>query len=145
MRPIHLVYIVITTLLLSCKKDEADPVAPIIKFVSITTTQVESFNNEVKVVFSYEDYQGDLGNEDPDILSVRVKDSRLASPDLYHIPPMTPNSQELRIKGEYELALETLFLIGNGNSETATFTIEVRDRAGNWSNSIQTPTVTITP
>lgn len=129
----------------SCKKEDPDPVAPIIKFVSISNTEVPSFNNQVKIVFSYEDFQGDLGNEDPDIRSLRVKDSRLSAPDQYHIPPMTPNSEELRIKGEYELTLETLFLIGNGNSEIATFTIEVRDRAGNWSNSIESPPVTITP
>jgi hypothetical protein len=143
MRKISLLIIVV--LGLACKKDEPDPVAPILTYVSTSDTQVESFNNQVRVVFSYEDFQGDLGNEDPDILSLRIKDARLQNPDLYHIPPMTPNNEELRIKGNYEVVLNTIFLLGNGASETTKFSIQVRDRAGNWSNTIETSVITITP
>jgi hypothetical protein len=130
-------------LCIGCKKDQEDPLAPKIEFVSISETEVVSFNNEVYITIRYEDQQGDLGNEDPDILSLRVKDARLADPDLYHVPPMTPNGEALNIKGEYRVKLNTLFLLGTGSLETTSFQLQIRDRAGNWSNTIETTSINI--
>jgi len=128
---------------ISCKKDEDKPVAPIIAFQSISVSTVEQFNNNPIVKFTYEDYQGDLGETDPDNYSLRVKDSRLGDFDWYHIPPMTPDLKELHIKGSYTLELPSLFLLGSGTQENTQLTIQIRDRAGNWSNIINTPNVLV--
>ncbi len=133
----------VITIGMGCKKDEADPVAPIITFDSISATTVEQFNNTIQIGILYEDYQGDLGRQDPDDYSLRVRDARLSDYDWYHIPPMTPNDQELHIKGKYLLELDPLFLMGTGTQESTTITIQVQDRAGNWSNSIVTPVVLV--
>jgi hypothetical protein len=131
-------------LLWSCKKDEsADPAAPVIAFKSISHTEVEEFSNSVIITFTFEDFQGDIGFNDNDQLSLKVKDSRLDAEDWYHVPPMTPNLQELHIKGEYSVELNSLFLLGNGAHETTTFTLQLRDRQGNWSNQIVSPDVLI--
>jgi hypothetical protein len=127
----------------SCKKKDTDPVIPSISFVSISDNTVEQFNNSIRVTFDYEDWQGDLGETDPDNYSLRVKDSRLTGFDWYHIPPMTPDLQELHIKGTYLLELNPLFLMGNGTQESTTLTIQIRDRAGNWSNEITTPLIAV--
>lgn len=124
------------------KEPELDPV-PQITFVSISETEVISFTNTIEVVFSYADQDGDLGTVDPDAGSLRVKDSRLPEPDWYHIPPMTPELQALQIEGTYTVQLNPLFILGNGELEVASFTLQLRDRAGNWSNSITTPEVRI--
>jgi hypothetical protein len=129
----------------SCKKEEEDPIAPVLEFKSISSTSVVQFDNSIVVTFGYEDYQGDLGHQDPDIVSLRVKDARLDEADMYHIPPMTPEEQELHIKGTYSVNLNHVFLLGNGASETTKFTIQIQDRAGNWSNEVVTPVVTIEP
>jgi len=128
----------------SCKKEDEKPIAPIIEFKSISQNEVAQFNNEISITFSYEDHQGDLGQTDPDIYSVRIKDDRLLNYDWYHISPMTPELQEMHIKGNYVLQLTPLFLLGSGGTETTRFTIQLRDRAGNWSNQIVSPVVTIT-
>ncbi len=128
----------------SCKKEDEKPVAPIIEFKSISGNEVVQFNNEISITFSYEDHQGDLGQDDPDIYSLRIKDDRLLNYDWYHIPPMTPDLQEMHLKGNYVVQLTPLFLLGSGGSETTRFTIQIRDRAGNWSNQIVSPIVTIT-
>lgn len=132
-----------SVVLFSCKKEEEKPAAPIIEFKSISGTEVEQFNNNLIMTISYEDYQGDLGNADPDVLTLRVKDARLSDFDWYHVPPMTPDNQELHIKGNYAIELDPLFLMGNGTQEQTTFSIEIRDRAGNWSNAVKTPNVLI--
>lgn len=129
----------------SCKKEEEDPIAPVLEFKSISSTSVVQFDNEIVVTFGFEDYQGDLGHQDPDVVSLRVKDARLDEADMYHIPPMTPEQQELHITGTYSVNLNHVFLLGNGESETTKFTIQIQDRAGNWSNEVVTPVVTIEP
>jgi hypothetical protein len=126
-----------------CKKDEPKPAAPVIAFKSISATQVVPFENTLRITFTYEDHQGDLGDSDPDAYALRIKDDRLAGFDWYHVPPMTPGMQELHIRGEYAVELDPLFLLGNGGTETTRFTLQLRDRAGNWSNQVTTPTVTI--
>jgi len=120
-------------------------VAPVLEFKEISSTSVVQFDNSIVVTFGYEDYQGDLGHQDPDIVSLRVKDARLSDADMYHIPPMTPEQQELHIKGTFSVNLNHVFLLGNGASETTKFTIQIQDRAGNWSNEVVTPIVTIEP
>lgn len=129
-------------LFFACKKEDY-PTVPVIEYKSISSTEVTQFSNTVTVRFSYEDFQGDLGNDNADINSLRIKDDRLADYDWYHVPPMTPDNQPLHIKGTYTLELHPLFLLGNGGDETTRFKIQIRDRAGNWSNEIVTPVVTI--
>lgn len=129
-----------------CKKDSSnDPVKPELKLVSVSATNVAEFDNAIEIVFSYEDYQGDLGSSDPDALQLSVKDSRLENADGYHIPPMTPKEKELHIKGNYTLTLRPLFRLGDTGNETTNLTLTITDRAGNVSNAIETGTITITP
>jgi len=127
----------------SCKKKEEIPTNPVISFKSISASEVEQFNNHVVIQFEYEDWQGDLGEPDPDAYSLSVKDSRLSAPDWFHIPPMTPDLQELHIKGIYSVELPPLFLLGNGSQETTVLSLQLTDRAGNISNLITTPIVLI--
>tara|TARA_B100000767_G_C19769693_1_gene539305 strand:+ start:3323 stop:3769 length:447 start_codon:yes stop_codon:yes gene_type:complete len=126
----------------SCKKDEPSPF-PEIEFVSISQTQVAEFENQLEVIISYSDVNGDLGTVNADDLTLRVKDSRLGDFDWYHVPPLTPNSEEIEIQGVFSVQLNPLFLLGNGVEESTNFTLQLKDRAENWSNQITTPTVII--
>ena len=126
----------------SCKKEEPSPF-PEIEFVSISETEVVEFENQLEVIISYSDFNGDLGTIDADDLTLRVKDSRLGDFDWYHVPPLTPNSEELEIEGVFSVQLNPLFLLGNGVEESTNFTFQLKDRAENWSNQITTPTVII--
>lgn len=128
----------------SCKKKSEDPEAPTIGFVSVSATEVVQYDNELKIVINYEDFQGDLGNSNPDVYGLSVKDARLAVADWYHVPPMTPDDKELHIKGNYTITLRPMFLMGNGANETTKLTIQMTDKAGNKSNVIETPQITIT-
>ena len=84
-----------------------------------------------------------MGTIDADDLTLRVKDSRLGDFDWYHVPPLTPNSEELEIEGVFSVQLNPLFLLGNGVEESTNFTFQLKDQAENWSNQITTPTVII--
>ncbi len=139
-----LMFLFIILLFISCKKKEdVDPLAPIIALSSVSASTIEQFNNSVQIIFSYEDYQGDLGEQDPDDYSLRVLDARLGDYDWFHIPPMTPEENILHIKGSYVLTLDPLFILGSGTQESTSFQVQLQDRAGNWSNIIETPVVLI--
>jgi hypothetical protein len=127
-----------------CKKDDDETsTIPEIEFVSISHSQVVAFENFVEITFSYKDLDGDIGYQDPDVYALRVKDDRLKSFDWYHIPPLTPENEPLQVEGQFSVELSPLFLLGNGSQESTKFTLQVQDRAGNWSNQIITPVVLI--
>ncbi len=126
-----------------CKKTSTLPVEPSIELVSIGPTNVQQFRDVVTLKFKYKDGDGDVGEVDPDVPSLRVKDSRLSAPDLYHIPPLTPDQQTLMIQGEIDIPLNGLFLIGNGSQEVLTYSIVLVDRAGHYSNELVSPQITV--
>jgi hypothetical protein len=131
-------------LLMACTKEESrrDPV-PAIRLLDVNRTEVLQFVDTLEVLLYYEDGDGDLGNPDPDIPSLIVKDARLERPDSFHVPPLAPIGARIPIQGELRVRLPHLFLLGNGNTETTHFRIRFVDRAGNESNEIQTPNIRI--
>ena len=143
----HILPFALLTLLLftTCKKEDfVDPV-PKIEIQSVVPTTVAEFQDEVIVKLSYEDQDGDIGHSDADSLLLFVQDSRLTVPDLYHIPPVSPEGDSLNVFGTISVELTAPFLLGNGGNESITYSIWLRDRAGNYSNTVETETITITP
>lgn len=129
----------------SCKKASIvkKPAEPLIAIVSTDPVNILQFEEAVALVLRYEDGDGDLGHPDPDSLLLEVRDARLLFPDYYFVPPLAPLGSEVPIEGELEFRLNGTFLFGNGATEQTTYSIRMRDRKGNWSNSVITPTITI--
>jgi hypothetical protein len=130
--------------LYSCKKKEKtlDPV-PVIELVNVTPTNIAQFKDSVLVTIKYKDNNGDIGDQSPDEYSLSVKDSRLAVADWYHVQPLAPLGHELKFEGNIQVKINTMFLLGNGKQENSTLSIKLKDRAGHWSNEINTPAITI--
>ncbi len=139
--------ILILPLLAACTKvtqtSVGDPV-PVIRFVKVGSTNIKQFKDSVNITFTYEDGDGDLGYQNADINSLEVKDSRLQKPDMYYVAPLAPVDSKVHISGQLTMKLKNLFLIGTGNIEKTTLQVRIQDRAGNWSNIIITPEITIT-
>lgn len=134
----------IIVLAMSCKTDDEEVIFyPEIAFVTMSNNDVVEFDNEVSITFSYLDGDGDIGYADPDTYSLKIKDGRLEDYDWFHIPPLTPDNLPLEIDGNFTVNLPPLFLLGNGGDETTSFTFQLQDRAGNWSNQVITPEVLI--
>jgi hypothetical protein len=144
MRILISISVLIWCLVISCSKEEILDNSPAIEFRSISDEIVVSFDNQVSITIDYQDINGDIGYQDPDIYSLRVKDARLQEYDWYHIPPITPEQQELQVEGTFSVNLNSLFLLGNSDQEVTSFTIQLKDREGNWSNQIVSPEILIT-
>jgi hypothetical protein len=131
-------------LLLSCKKDdEAYSDIPAIEFVSLTPSSASEFSKDIKLIISYKDGDGDIGTEDPDEYTLLIHDSRLPATDEYHIQPLTPPNSKIQIEGELKINLAGLFVLGTDSTESTTFSIKLKDRAGNWSNEVTTSSITV--
>jgi len=126
-----------------CKKEEEEPKPPIIELVEITPLSLVQYEESVYITLKYNDLDGDIGYEDPDEYSLKIKDNRLAHPDWYHVPPLSPIGSNVAIEGNLTVKINTLFLLGNGAQEQTSFGIQLKDRTGNWSEEITTPQVLI--
>lgn len=146
MRLNSIIFCLSILLMQACKKEEekAGPNSPpLISIAEVSADTITEFQDSLLIILNYEDVQGNLGNPNPDILDLEVKDSRLASPDMYHVKPLAPEGYTLHIKGSLRIKINTLFLLGTGNAETTRFTIRLRDRDGLWSEPAETEMVTI--
>lgn len=128
----------------SCKKDAETSNVPVIKLISVSSTTVKQFTDSLSITFEYTDGDGDIGNINPDENNLQIKDKRLAKADYYFVKPLAPPNSDIKIKGNLVVQLKNTFLLGTTNSEVTTFELKLRDRKGNWSNTILTPNITIT-
>lgn len=127
----------------ACKKDiPVDPV-PFLKIEEVSPTATNQFQENIIVLLTYQDQDGDLGFPQPDSFALEVLDSRLSTPDYYHVQPVAPLDQELSVRGSITLEINSPFILGNGTQEVFSYTIRIKDRAGNWSNSVVTPDITV--
>ncbi len=139
-----LVFLVLGITLCGCTKStEAFDEVPKISLVSVSATDIVQQQDMLTVTIYYEDGDGDLGSDDPDFNPVRVHDSRLEFPDYYFLPPLAPLDHSIPIQGTLDIDIFPIILLGNGQTETAVFSISIQDRAGNESNTIKTPEITI--
>jgi hypothetical protein len=139
--------LVFGTILLAsaCKKEETLPAqaAPVIGILSITPDTLVQYQDSVVIKIQYEDPNGDLGSIDPDKHDLEIKDSRLQFADTYHVKPLSPEGYSLFIRGTLSVTLPSMFLLGNGNLEQVTFSIRMRDRAGQWSSEVDSDPIFI--
>lgn len=146
---IRLYYLVIFSILLftNCKKDDelsSNSKVPFIKILDVSSTTVLQFKDSLVIRFEYSDGDGDIGEINPDQNDLQIKDKRLSKADYYFVKPLSPPGADIKTKGIIAVQMKNTFLLGTANSETTTFELKLKDRAGNWSNSIISPTITIT-
>ncbi len=140
------VFIALVLFSIGCTKNKiikGDP-KPSISFNRFTKNVIAEFDDSVYLYINYTDGDGDLGEINPDINALEIKDSRLPKPDYYFVAPLAPIDAQITITGQLRIQLKSLFLIGTGNTEIASFDIRIKDRAGNWSNSVHSPDIRIT-
>ena len=127
-----------------CKKEEPVSNTPSIKFVSITPNPATKYQDEIKITIEYTDGNGDLGENTPDVKNLFCTDSRDNVTYEFRIPQLGPDNSNIIINGKLTFNLAPQgFVDDNNTSETATYSVYVKDRAGNQSNTVQTSALVI--
>ncbi|MBL7935249.1 MAG: hypothetical protein JNM51_05505 [Bacteroidia bacterium] len=131
----------------SCKKKKTtvnkDGI-PTIEFVSISPGTVTEFQDPITIRFSYIDYNGDIGENDPNKTNLMLRDNRNGVEYKMRIKQLAPSGSSIIIKGNLEVQLNNTLITNNSNSESVSYTLKIQDRAGNWSNEINTTAITVT-
>lgn len=136
------------TTITNIDNNPTDPISdiPSIELESVSATTVQEFKDSLVFSIKYIDGNGDLGSTNPDEHSIELVDNRdLSLIFTYHLSPRAPAGTDIIVKGTIDIVLNnTILLDANNNSETTTFSIRIKDEAGNWSNSVTTETIIIT-
>ena len=133
---------------ISCKKKDVLPISesPSIELLSVNDTEIKEFSDSLIFTVSYRDGDGDLGTESPDSTVIELIDNRDPQNLIfdYHLSPRSPNGAELIVQGQLQMVLKNIIILNSANtSETTTFSIRIKDRAQNWSNTVESGEVRI--
>jgi hypothetical protein len=121
-------------------------VVPEISLEDLSATEVMAYEDSLSFLIKYTDGDGDLGDVDADIMSIEVADTRDVDNFIfkYHLSPRAPLDAEITITGTLEIVLQNIILLDTNNEqETTTFKLKIKDRAGNWSNEVETEVITV--
>lgn len=136
----------------SCGKDSStEPNPPIsdtpsIELISVSPGTIHQLADSLFFQIGYTDGDGDLGDYDADTLSLWITDNRFPLTQRFHISPLAPQGATIPITGILNVTLDGIILKDqSASSETATFTIKLKDRAGNWSNEVTSGNITVIP
>lgn len=134
----------------SCKKETGNEPLPEVSntpAIELSKTSATNINQFDDVIFTvkYTDGNGDLGETDPDTYSIFVTDKRDASIiHKFHLQPLAPLDKSLAIQGNLKINIENIILLDQSNTtENASFSIYIVDRAGNKSNTLNSPTIRV--
>lgn len=164
----NLKYIAISVLLStitlsSCVKEKSFPATPAIEFLYYSAYT----NDSADCVISFKDGDGDIGILSDDSSSPNDFRMKYLYKDLtdglfkpfdefpgtpvmdtliysYRVPNLTPDGQYKALDGEIRAKLRAAPIYYPLHT-IVKFEIKLRDRAGNWSNTVTTNEITITP
>jgi hypothetical protein len=129
----------------ACKKKDAEStVIPEIEFVSISPSTAVEYVNSITITFSYDDLDGDLGENNPNITNLFITDSRNNVTYNYRISQLAPDGSSIHIKGNLNAVIKNTAITDGSTSQSVTYSLYLKDRAGNTSNTITTSAITIT-
>lgn len=129
----------------ACKKDKIDLLDPIpnILNVSVSPGTVVEFRDSIVFEIEYRDGDGDLGENAPDARNLFVRDNRINIVESFRIRELDPSGSEIPITGKLKLVLDHTGITDGSNSQMLSYTVWLRDRAGNESEKIQTEEIEI--
>lgn len=128
----------------SCKKDEDGlSVVPQLTFESISPTSIEELGGPITFRISYQDGDGDLGENNPNVKNLFLQDQRNGITYEYRIQELAPQGADIAIIGTIDIVLNTTSITDGSNEQEVTFYIYAIDRAGNSSNTITSSPLTI--
>ncbi len=128
----------------SCKKDkEAISNTPEIKLIETSPTQIKEYKDKVVFNVYYKDGDGDIGENSDGIKNLFVTDSRNSITYEFRVKQLAPSGSSVSIEGNLMIELNTVAILNGSNSELVEYSIYLKDRAGNASNTVTTSGLTI--
>jgi len=117
---------------------------PVLTLKSVNQSTIDNYGDLIFTI-EYIDGDGDLGSEDADENVLFVVDDRDNITSGFHVRPLNPEANTRKIiTGIMEVNLDNVILLNDtSQSEQVRFTIYMYDQAGNKSNEVVSPIITI--
>ncbi len=131
--------------LFACKKDEDKLGVPKLSWVNYGPEMIQANTDSVYFEITYEDEDGDLGENDPSVFNLFLTDERIPLTYKFRINELTPNQMSLHIKGTLKLSLPNTVSINGSSPESVTYSLYVIDRSGHHSNLLTTSPLQVIP
>ena len=132
-----------SVIIVSCKKDNSISTTPEIAFVSVSPSVVKEYKDSIVFTISYRDGDGDLGENNADAKNLFLTDNRNGITYQFRISQLAPTGSSVAIKGNLNVVLNNTGITNATSSQTVSYNIYVKDRAGNQSNTITTSAITV--
>lgn len=128
-------------LLASCIKPPAYSEVPYLEFSEVNKTSFVQYDpDSLKVKIYFEDGDGDIGGADIDSLNMFWEDSRVPGYQVeFKIPFIELQGNHAAISGYINITRGISECINPVEVDTFYYSIQIMDRAGNFSNVIRTP------
>lgn len=133
-----------------CIKFKSFPPTPVITFKSMNVSEVKQGVTPIKILFNFTDGDGDIGltqqDTSKDVLILDVRRGAPSFPPIqydYRMPYVTPEGNNKSISGEVEISIPNTFCRPGLTVDTLRYNIQIKDRAGNKSNTIETPSLIV--
>lgn len=118
---------------------------PKITFVSISPSNAQAYADPISIIIAYEDGDGDLGENNANVTNLFVTDNRVGIEYPFRINQLGPTlDTKISIKGQLEILLPQTDITDSSKSQSVSYTLFVKDRAGHSSNTITTSAITVT-
>jgi hypothetical protein len=129
----------------SCKKEiDKWEATPEIEFISISPQSMQEYAQSIVITIKYKDGDGDLGQNNTDAPNTFVTDMRNGTLYTFRTQQLAPDNATIPITGQLNITIPTTWILSNANSESVSYTVYLKDRSGNQSNTITTSSVTLT-
>jgi len=117
--------------------------APQISLEEVGPEQVVALEDSIYMRIGFYDKDGDLGENFTDDKNLFVVDQRLNLAHEFRISNIVPGGTDVPIQGFLEWTIPRVYITNGNASQKVNYSIYVVDRAGNQSNILETPTITI--
>lgn len=134
-------YILIPLVLGACGGGRSE--APQISLEEVGPGSIAEYQDSIYMRISFYDKDGDLGENFTDDPNLFVIDNRLGIAHEFRISNIVPGGAEVSIQGELEWTINGVYITDNEASQIVDYDIYVVDRAGNQSNILTTPGISV--
>jgi hypothetical protein len=128
---------------LSCKKDSPLDEKPVISFVRIYPDTVKAFTDSIMVEITYEDGDGDIGENNAYVQNLFLTDQRNQLRYGFRVGRIAAEGSPA-IRGSLVVVMPYINLINAPGPESTSFTIVLSDRAGHTSNAVVSSPIVVT-
>lgn len=134
-------HILIPIVLAACGGGRSE--APQISLEEVGPGSIAEYQDSIYMRISFYDKDGDLGENFTDDPNLFVIDNRLGIAHEFRISNIVPGGAEVSIQGELEWTINGVYITDNETSQIVDYNIYVVDRAGNQSNILTTPGISV--